>query len=118
MSCVCDWWYSMNPKRIKDQVIEMAREAKWPNWDGDIPTDDHEFEDFTEPLTRFAHVVASHQHEMWKMICRLLETKEELLEALKHLEHNARMSGADMGLALDVAASAIAKAEKKNGSNS
>lgn len=37
----------------------------------------------------------------------------DLLSALKHLEHNARLSGAEMGLALDVASAAIAKAESK-----
>lgn len=37
--------------------------------------------------------------------------RDELLEALKHLHHNAKESGAEMGLALDVAESAIAKAK-------
>lgn len=38
----------------------------------------------------------------------------ELLAALKHLEHNARKSGAEMGLALDVAQEAIAKCESQS----
>lgn len=41
---------------------------------------------------------------------RLMAAAPELLEALKHLRHNARASGAEMGLALDVADAAIAKA--------
>lgn len=42
---------------------------------------------------------------------RLLEQREELLAALEHLHHNAKASGAEMGLALDVAEEAIAKAK-------
>lgn len=41
---------------------------------------------------------------------RLMAAAPELLAALKHLRHNAKMSGADMGLALDVADAAIGKA--------
>ena len=41
---------------------------------------------------------------------RLIAASPDLLEALKHLEHNAHKSGANMGLALDVARAAIAKA--------
>ena len=41
---------------------------------------------------------------------RLHELNAELLAALRHLEHNARASGAEMGLALDVARATIAKA--------
>lgn len=41
---------------------------------------------------------------------RLIAAAPDLLEALKHLEHNAAKSGADMGLALDVARAAITKA--------
>lgn len=40
--------------------------------------------------------------------------KAELLYALIHLEHNARKSGAEMGLALDVARTAIAAARKED----
>jgi hypothetical protein len=36
---------------------------------------------------------------------------DELLQALTHLHHNARASGAEMGLALDVAGELIAKVE-------
>lgn len=35
--------------------------------------------------------------------------RDELLQALIHLHHNAKASGAEMGLALDVAKDAIAK---------
>ena len=41
---------------------------------------------------------------------RKLAAVDDLLEALKHLRHNARASGAEMGLALDVADAAIARA--------
>lgn len=37
--------------------------------------------------------------------------RDELLAALEHLHHNAKASGAEMGLALDVAEEAIAKAK-------
>lgn len=37
------------------------------------------------------------------------EERDRLREALRHLYHNARVSGAEMGLALDVAASALAQ---------
>ena len=47
----------------REQIIRMAREAGWPHWDGDVPTDDHEFEDFTDPLTRFAALVAAAERE-------------------------------------------------------
>lgn len=46
-------------------------------------------------------------------LINITEQRDELLEALKHLEHNARKSGANMGLALDFAADAIAKATLK-----
>lgn len=41
---------------------------------------------------------------------RLIAAAPDLLQALIHLEHNARKSGAEMGLALVVARDAIAKA--------
>lgn len=41
---------------------------------------------------------------------RLIAAAPELLDALRHLWHNAKASGADMGLALDVAQAAISKA--------
>ena len=41
---------------------------------------------------------------------RLRQNNRELLDALTHLRHNAKRSGADMGLALDVADEAIKKA--------
>ena len=41
---------------------------------------------------------------------KLEKSNKELLEALKHLYHNARKSGAEMGLALDVAREAITNA--------
>lgn len=41
---------------------------------------------------------------------RLIAAAPELLDALTHLEYNARKSGAAMGLALDVARAAIFKA--------
>lgn len=41
---------------------------------------------------------------------RLIAAAPKLLMALRHLEHNARKSGADMGMALDVAREAIAEA--------
>lgn len=41
---------------------------------------------------------------------RLQQSNHELLDALMHLRHNAKRSGADMGLALDVADEAIKKA--------
>ena len=42
----------------------------------------------------------------------LFKQRDELLPALEHLEHNARKSGANMGLALDVARAAIANVKK------
>jgi len=39
-----------------------------------------------------------------------VDALREVLKALIHLEHNARASGADMGLALDVARAALARA--------
>jgi hypothetical protein len=41
---------------------------------------------------------------------RLHALNAKLLEALRHLHHNAKASGANMGLALDVSAAAIAAA--------
>ena len=41
---------------------------------------------------------------------RLQQSNRELLDALMHLRHNAKRSGVDMGLALDVADEAIKKA--------
>jgi hypothetical protein len=38
---------------------------------------------------------------------RLYAVNQELVEALKHLLHNAKASGAEMGLALDVAEAAL-----------
>ena len=40
----------------------------------------------------------------------LRQSNRELVDALMHLRHNAKRSGADMGLALDVADEAIKKA--------
>lgn len=45
---------------------------------------------------------------------RLIAAAPDLLAALMHLEHNARVSGAEMGLALEVAKDAIAKAVGPN----
>lgn len=45
-------------------------------------------------------------------VAEMAKQRAELLEALKHLRHNARASGAEMGLALDVADEAIYNAEK------
>jgi len=42
---------------------------------------------------------------------RLYAVNQELVEALKHLLHNAKASGAEMGLALDVAEAALKKLE-------
>jgi hypothetical protein len=42
-----------------------------------------------------------------------IEALREVMEALIHLEHNARASGADMGLALDVAKAARERAGGK-----
>lgn len=50
-----------------------------------------------------SHAINSHDE--------LVAMNKELLAALEHLHHNARASGAEMGLALDVAVSAIAKAK-------
>lgn len=50
-----------------------------------------------------AHAINSHDE--------LVEINNELLAALVHLHHNARASGVEMGLALDVAEEAIAKAK-------
>ncbi|KEP91398.1 hypothetical protein [Aeromonas caviae] len=41
----------------------------------------------------------------------MTKQRDELLAALEHLHHNAKVSGAEMGLALDVAGKAIAKAK-------
>lgn len=42
---------------------------------------------------------------------RLIEAAPEMLEALRHLAHNARASGAEMGIALDIAQELLAKIE-------
>ncbi|WP_273763560.1 hypothetical protein [Aeromonas hydrophila] len=44
-------------------------------------------------------------------LLELDQLRNELLAALEHLHHNAKASGAEMGLALDVAEEAIAKAK-------
>lgn len=41
---------------------------------------------------------------------RLYAVNQELVEALKHMLHNAKASGAEMGLALTIAETALAKA--------
>ncbi len=48
---------------------------------------------------------------MFEANANLIAAAPELLAALEHLHHNAKASGAEMGLALDVAESAIAKAK-------
>lgn len=50
--------------------------------------------------------------ESWEAdeLKRLQESNQQLVDALMHLRHNAKRSGADMGLALDVADEAIKKA--------
>lgn len=55
---------------------------------------------------------AAHEskREAFKELKQLRSLNQELLEALVHLHHNAKRSGADMGLALDVAEDAIQKA--------
>ena len=45
---------------------------------------------------------------------RLHMLNQELVETLKHLLHNAKASGAEMGLALDVAEAALKNFEEKN----
>lgn len=56
---------------------------------------------------------AAHEskREAFKELKQLRSLNEELREALLHLYHNAKHSGANMGLALDVAEAAIKKAE-------
>lgn len=51
--------------------------------------------------------------ESWEVdeLKRLQNINRELVDALLHLYHNAKHSGANMGLALDVAEAAIKKAE-------
>ena len=50
--------------------------------------------------------------ESWEAdeLKRLQNTNRELIDALLHLHHNAKRSGEDRGLALDVAEQAIKKA--------
>jgi hypothetical protein len=50
--------------------------------------------------------------ESWEVdeLKRLQQSNRDLLDALMHLRHNAKRSGADMGLALDVVDEAIKKA--------
>lgn len=50
--------------------------------------------------------------ESWEAgeLKRLQESNRQLVDALMHLRHNAKRSGADMGLALDAADEAIKKA--------
>ena len=50
--------------------------------------------------------------ESWEVdeLKRLRQSNRELVDALMHLRHNAKRSGADMGLALDVADEIIKKA--------
>jgi hypothetical protein len=53
----------------KETILALAREADWPNWDGNVPTDDHEFRDFTEPLERFAALVAAASASVEREAC-------------------------------------------------
>lgn len=46
-----------------------------------------------------------------EMLANHRQREQELLQALKHLHHNAKASGAEMGLALEVAEKAISGAE-------
>ena len=50
-------------------------------------------------------------YEPWGHVEHLRQQRNELLAALEHLHHNAKASGAEMGLALDVAEEAIVKAK-------
>ena len=50
------------------------------------------------------------QHAASAELRRLHALNAQMLEALRHLHHNAKASGANMGLALDVSAAAIAAA--------
>ncbi len=56
-----------------------------------------------------ALAAAIERRELAQADCK--QQRDELLAALKHLQHNARKSGADMGLALEIATVVIAKAE-------
>jgi hypothetical protein len=64
-----------------------------------------------EPVIIASHVCI----EDAKFISQACNSHYKLLEALKHLTHNARKSGANMGMALEVADEAIAEA--KHGAN-
>jgi hypothetical protein len=75
----------------REQIIQMAREAGWPNWDGNVPTDDHEFRDFTEPLERFAALVAAAEREACAQI----------------VDANAKQCGTAIRLILESNAAAI-----------
>lgn len=68
----------------------------------DLPLDE-----YPDMLTFEWEVVDSWEAEELK---RLQESNRQLVDALMHLRHNAKRSGADMGLALDVADEAIKKA--------
>lgn len=59
------------------------------------------------PLSRAQHNQV--RLEAADRIMNLEAEKRELLQALQHLAHNARASGAEMGMALDVANEAIAR---------
>ena len=74
----------MNQHQIVDQV-----EAEWKD--------------------RLKAVVET-ERKLLKELKELRALNQELLDALLHLHHNAKHSGADMGLAFDVAEAAIKKA--------
>ena len=58
--------------------------------------------------------LAAESHEKSLKIDEIAATVEQLRDALKHLHHNAKASGAEMGLALDVAEESLEATPRQN----
>lgn len=82
--------YNKEPKKAKGTIFV------------DLP-----FNEYPDTLTFEWEVKESWEIDELK---RLQQSNRDLLDALMHLRHNAKRSGADMGLALDVVDEAIKKA--------
>lgn len=103
------WIFDDSNINYEPQALAIAKQLK-NEWPEDCDLDK-------------ASNILIEQHEMLKNLRRgfevLLEERDslreiilELLQALIHLEHNARKSGAEMGLALEIAQKAIEKGKE------
>lgn len=69
--------------------------------------EDHKILDTLSPIQRQLSQTLAHRDAQ-----PAVAVNEALYQALRHLHHNAKKSGANMGLALDVAEDALKQAEK------